>query len=273
MRKAPRISSATNAGPPLRKWSVGVISSIITLGGFGVALCAGLVGMASRPVASHGLSIPPAPGPGAAGVVVVGSQRALSAPSAEECPAEVMMWPALSRSDPAAAVIAALEAGDYAAAAVRAAALSDSEDRLQCLLPIVAGWVEAQPAKAARFAGSLPAGRERAEVLAVVAGGWFARDVISAGTWLDQSAVEEDHDRALAVAATLSRGQPEAALYWAGRITDASSRWEATRVIVQDWAVADESAARIRAGQIPGLTGEQRNQLLKRIGQRTALLD
>jgi hypothetical protein len=167
----------------------------------------------------------------------------------------------------------ALVAGGYAPAAERAAALADSEDRLQCLLPIVAGWVEVQPLEAAHFARSLPVAAERKEVLAAVVAGWRALDPVATGAWLDKLAAEAGHDGAFAVMAVQTSSQPQVALNWAGRITDAGSRWETIRAVMQNWAITDDSAARREIEKIPDLTAGQRGQLLKRISQRTALLD
>jgi hypothetical protein len=254
--------------------SVAWICGAIGLGGLGILIGGGLVWLACLSVAA-GVRPSRSSLQSKADLARIAARLENGIPEVRcaECPTDLPVPTTLSGDDPAAAVVMALVAGGYAPAAERAAALTDSEDRLQCLLPIVAGWVDVQPLEAARFARSLPLVTERKEVLAAVVAGWCALDPVAAGAWLEKLAAEAGHDGAFAIMATETNSQPQVALNWAGRITDAGSRWETIRAVMQNWAITDDAAARLQVEKTPGLTAGQQAQLLKRISQRTALLD
>ena len=182
----------------------------------------------------------------------------------------------LPRDDLMLQVEHALVSDGYSRAAKLAAKLSDSEDRLQCWMPIISAWARKDPAAASQFALQLPAGLERQAVLATAISSWSVRDVTAAAAWLNALEPHADYDGAIAAVAHqpfFIQTWPDVALSLADGIKGTDARWETMRAIVQDWALRDEFAAKRYVEKSPDFSADQRALLLTRVSQHTRLLD
>ena len=112
-------------------------------------------------------------------------------------------------------VESAWRAGHYEAAARAVMQWRNFHDRRQILLPLLGAWAFAEPSEAAQFAGRLPTGVERRELVETVVRTWAAIDPAAASIWLNALGVDSDNDGAVAAMATssgLMEHQPRVAL-------------------------------------------------------------
>lgn len=169
----------------------------------------------------------------------------------------------------------ALAVGDFPRAAAAVAGIPASADRARAQRHLAERWAAKNPAAAARFAQSLPAGETRWAVLASVVQRWREYDVVAASAWLNTLEPTPDHDAAIAAIANhtlLMERHPEVALSWAESISAAPLREGAVRSVLRRWAVRDPAAVRDYVTTSPALSEAQREDLLRRFdaGARAA---
>lgn len=170
----------------------------------------------------------------------------------------------------------ALASGDYVRAAALVADLPAGPSRDRAQLHLADLWAARDPAAAARYADSFSVGEKRWAALASVLLRWRERDVAAAGDWLNSIPRTLDHDAAVAAIANyppLMQDDPALAVTWAWRVTAPTLRWDTLRSAIRHWAFRDEPAARRYIADTPLFTPAQRDQLLARLGDRTAVLD
>jgi hypothetical protein len=165
---------------------------------------------------------------------------------------------------------------EWTAAAAVIAGFSDGEDRLTAWPLLLEAWAEADPAAALRFVQTRLVPAERGLAQAAVVRSWIERDLASATAWLADQPSCPGNDAMfadLAETPALIQAQPLLVLDETAKITDPRRRWEATRALIQRWALHDDGAARDYLARATAFTPEQRALLLRHVAQCTALLD
>ena len=104
----------------------------------------------------------------------------------------------------------------------------------------LATWAHEQPADAARFAQTLPAGKQRDRMIANLAGSWAFREV-------------------------------DPALRWAQSLPESDAKADAVQRVVRYWAMTDAPAAAAFIARQPA--GEKRDEALKNVGASWAAND
>ncbi len=128
------------------------------------------------------------------------------------------------------------------------AEIKDPTSRKAAFQGMALGWAEANPASFATYAMTLAPGPGRAQTIDDTLPQWANRDAPAASEWMVHQLVPNpDLDQGVSSVATLPSlisQSPEVAVGWAESITDVQLRFQALRVISQQWAAQNSEAAR-----------------------------
>lgn len=128
---------------------------------------------------------------------------------------------------------------------------------------IAGRWANRNPAEAAAWVTTQPEGDGRKEAVGSVMGTWSESDPEKASTWLvDQPAGPSKDTGIVSLANSQVKSDPEAALTWAATINDPTTRSLQLKGNVRQWARRDAAAATEWVTTAPGLTPEERTELM-----------
>lgn len=151
---------------------------------------------------------------------------------------------------------------DPKAAAAHLATLSDAE-RDQYSGSVASRWANRNPAEAAAWVGSQPEGEGRKEAMGSVMGTWAEAEPDKASAWLVAQPAGPSKDAGIVTLANSQvKSDPEAALTWAATIEDPTTRSLQLKANVRQWARRDAAGATQWVSNAPGLTPEERTELL-----------
>jgi hypothetical protein len=134
---------------------------------------------------------------------------------------------------------------DPQAAAAWAERHADGEHGLQLPRRVGTRWAKRDPESAMRWLSTLPESWNRDDGVRETYRTWLRLGGDRPMEWLRNAELEPWLDPAVSLfAKKLSYEDPEAALEWAGRISDEEIRWGTVGVIARAWLMADEEAAK-----------------------------
>jgi len=125
-------------------------------------------------------------------------------------------------------------------------------------------WSDADPQAAVNFAASLSSGANRESLLLPAFKKWLAVDSAAATSWLASAQLQKDFDlliNELATQPSVSNGQVQAALIWAGKVHDPELRFGTVTSILSAFKQKDPSAAAAYLQDIAYLSDTERAQL------------
>lgn len=134
--------------------------------------------------------------------------------------------------------------GDVAA---REAAMNIADESLRggMVSRMASQLAQSDPAAAANWVQSMPAGDTRNKAMASIIGPWADKDPAAAAAFLTKIPLSPESDDSRArLAQTIGRKDPESALPWAGSITNDQARMSTTQNIIGDWMRRDVEAAK-----------------------------
>ena len=134
--------------------------------------------------------------------------------------------------------------GDVAA---REAAMNIADESLRggMVSRMASQLAQSDPAAAANWVQSMPAGDTRNKAMASIIGPWADKDPAAAAAFLTTIPLSPESDDSRArLAQTIGRKDPESALPWAGSITDPKARMSTTADIIQGWMRRDPEPAK-----------------------------
>lgn len=184
--------------------------------------------------------------------------------------------PGLAKQAPTGGEIAPPQAFTAPISLMAAPDAAGREDRLLRAQRALADWARQTPRAAVEFAAALPAGSDRGVLLTTAVSLWVEHDPVAASAWLEAAPNHPDFDGAFfAVVAhpAVLQHRPATALSWAEAISAPARRWEAIRLVVQQWALRDPAAASASVAGLAHLSSSERSHLLERVAQRSPLLD
>ena len=151
---------------------------------------------------------------------------------------------------------------DPKAAAAHLATLSPQES--DKYTGAVAGrWANRNPSEAAAWLTNQPEGEGRKEAMGSVMGSWAETEPEKASAWLVNQPVGASKDTGIVTLANSQvKTDPEAALTWAATIQDPTTRSLQLKANVRQWARRDASAASQWVTTSPGLTAQERTELM-----------
>ena len=151
---------------------------------------------------------------------------------------------------------------DPKAAAAHLATLSPAEG--DKYVGAVAGrWANRNPSEAAAWLTLQPEGEGRKEAMGSVMGSWSETEPEKASAWLVTQPVGASKDTGIVTLANSEvKSDPEAALTWAATINDPTTRALQLKANVRQWARRDAPAASQWVTSTPGLTLQERTELM-----------
>lgn len=128
----------------------------------------------------------------------------------------------------------------------------------------VAGrWANRNPAEAAAWLTTQPEGDGRKEAMGSVMGTWAEAEPEKASAWLVTQPTGASKDQGIVTLANSQvKSDPEAALTWAATISDPTTRSLQLKANVRQWARRDATAAGQWVAASPGLSPEERTELM-----------
>ena len=111
-------------------------------------------------------------------------------------------------------------------------------------------WVAANPAQAAAWAASLPAGTFRDDALSALMFHWGDRSPADAAAWMARTGVD-DPEAASVLASRWSAAAPTLAAAWAAALPPSEMRLQAAAAVAAAWAAADPPSAAAWAALLP----------------------
>ncbi len=151
---------------------------------------------------------------------------------------------------------------DPKAAADHLATLPAAE-RDQYTGSVAARWANRNPAEAATWVGTQPEGEGRKEAMGSVMGTWAETEPEKASAWLVTQPAGPSKDAGIVTLANSQmKSDPEAALTWAATIEDPTARSLQMKTNIRQWARRDAGSATQWVNTAPGLTPEDRTELL-----------
>lgn len=134
---------------------------------------------------------------------------------------------------------------------------------------LAARLAESDPAAAAVWAATLPAGEARPRVITEVVDEWAEKSPNEAGNWLNglgnEPGMDEPRER---FAWKVQEKDPEAAIAWASTITDERRRQETSYRLAREWMQREPDNARAWVSTTNQLSPEARERLLNNTGRR-----
>jgi len=128
---------------------------------------------------------------------------------------------------------------------------------------------ERDPAAAAVWAATLPAGEARPRVITEVVAEWAERNPNEAGNWLNglgnEPGMDEPRER---FAWKVQKKDPEAAIAWANTISDERRRNETAYRLAREWMKREPDNARAWVGSTNLLPANAKERLLNSTGPR-----
>ncbi len=151
---------------------------------------------------------------------------------------------------------------DPKAAAAHLATLPPAE-RDKYTGSIAGRWANRNPSEAAAWLTTQPEGDGRKEAMGSVMGTWSETEPEKASAWLVTQPSGASKDTGIvALANSQVKSDPEAALTWAETINDPTTRSLQLKANVRQWARRDAPAASRWVAASPGLTPEERTELM-----------
>ena len=140
------------------------------------------------------------------------------------------------------------------------------EKNLASSASLLAGqWASDEPAKAANWAASLPAGQSRDEGLKAVSQSWSQYDAIATAEWLGTLESGSSRDAAIQpLVRQIFKTDPTTAFSWAASIGDDNQRLDQLRQTLISWRSSDLNAARA-AFDSADLSDKERDSLAKEV--------
>lgn len=159
-----------------------------------------------------------------------------------------------------------------AEAAAWIATLPAGPARDEAITNLGESWSDTDPAAAAQFALELPAGQVRQTNLRQAITKWLITDPDQARSWVVNTGAHEDFDQAVVSISTetnLMNREPARALRWAETIFDDNLRLQSMSTILSTLATHDPSSATAYIQNSPNLSADERAQLLRQIAGHT----
>lgn len=151
---------------------------------------------------------------------------------------------------------------DPKAAAAHLATLPAAEGD-KYLGAIAGRWANRNPSEAAAWLTTQPEGDGRKEAMGSVMGSWSETEPEKASAWLVTQPTGGSKDTGIVTLANSQvKSDPEAALTWAATINDPTTRSLQLKANVRQWARRDNAAASQWVASSPGLTPEERTELM-----------
>ena len=151
---------------------------------------------------------------------------------------------------------------DPGAAAAHLATLPPAE-RDQYTGSTAGRWANRNPAEAAAWVSTQPEGAGRKEAMGSVMGTWAETEPDKASSWLVTQPPGSSKDQGIvSLANSQVKSDPEAALAWAATIQDPTTRSLQLKGNIRQWARRDRTAAASWVTSAPGLTAEERTELM-----------
>jgi hypothetical protein len=136
-------------------------------------------------------------------------------------------------------------------------------DRDQYTGSIAGRWANRNPAEAAAWVATQPEGDGRKDAVGSVMNTWSETEPEKASAWLVTQPAGPSKDQGIvSLANSQVRSDPEAALTWASSISDPTTRSLQLKGNVRQWARRDAPAATQWVTTAPGLSPEERTELL-----------
>ncbi len=121
-----------------------------------------------------------------------------------------------------------------------------------------------EPAAAAQWVGTLPAGPAQKEAALGLIGAWVGQSPQAAAQWIESLPAGGTRDAATgALADALAGADPEAATAWLAQIGDPAARQSAARQVFRSWARTDADGARNWLRDFPDVSAAVKNRLLR----------
>jgi len=161
-------------------------------------------------------------------------------PAEDRFSALAAVWKVTAKDDPRAA-------GEQVAAQLNAAAtVEGASDKLAgAASQAASAWCGRNPAEAATWSLSLPAGKVRDQAITGVAMQWANSDTVAASEWIAQLPEGSTRDQAAApLINKIASSDPESAFAWASSVQDADKRVELLKNTLTAWKAFNPAAAR-----------------------------
>ena len=150
---------------------------------------------------------------------------------------------------------------DPGGAAAWASQLSDSDTRTTAMISVASTWAREDPAAAAAWAGRIP---ENGSLNANIAREWALLDPASATNWLNTLPAGGSRDNAVvSFAYAISAVDPATAASWVTTLSQPQQYQNTFTAVYRQWEQVDPARAAGWLRTAPGVSAEQREQLLK----------
>ena len=126
----------------------------------------------------------------------------------------------------------------------------EGDARLESLSPLLAEWLAVDPAGAAQWASSLPAGSFRTDAVTELLVHWADLDPAAAGAWLGASPLL-DAETASTLAGRWGAKDPKTAAAWAASLPATPERSAARAAVAAAWAAAEPAVAATWTESLP----------------------
>jgi hypothetical protein len=117
------------------------------------------------------------------------------------------------------------------------------EGREEVYTQVANAWASKDPTAAMAWAANLPAGKNRAEILANTLGQWASQSPEEAATYVSKLNGEEQERGVQSVISNMARNDPEYAAQWIGQFPEGKIKEQALNILISQWCHADPTAA------------------------------